>query len=141
MEEKKKTRQLPRSWHLIDAKELPLGRLAVKISNLLCGKGKVSYTPNLDQGDYVVVVNAADLVTTGNKDNKEFYYRYSGYPGGLKSESLGSLRKRKPEEVIRLAIKGMLPKNKLASDRLVRLHIYKGQEHPHTAQLSGEKSN
>ena len=93
--------------------------------------------PNLDQGDYVVVVNASELVTTGNKDNKEFYYRYSGYPGGLKSESLGSLRVRKPEEVIRLAIKGMLPKNKLVRPRMARLHIYKGQEHPHAAQLNG----
>lgn len=141
MVEKKKSRQDLRSWHLVDAKELPLGRLAVKISNLLCGKGKVCYMPNLDQGDAVVVVNAAELVTTGNKDNKEIYYRYSGYPGGLKSETLGSLKSRKPDEVVRLAVKGMLPKNKLVRPRMARLYIYKGPEHPHTAQFGGAKAN
>lgn len=138
MAEKKKAKQpsLPeRSWHLIDAGQLPLGRLAVKISNLLCGKGKVSYRPNLDEGDYVVVVNALGLVTTGNKNDKKTYYRYSGYPGGLRAETLGSLRTRKPEEVVRLAVAGMLPKNKLIRPRLARLYIYKGLEHPHAAQM------
>jgi len=139
MVEKKKSRQDQRLWHLIDARELPLGRLSVKISNLLCGKGKVSYLPNLDQGDAVVVVNALELVTTGSKDNKEVYYRYSGYPGGLRSETLGSLKSRKPDEVIRLAVKGMLPKNKLVRPRMARLYIYGGSEHPHSAQFSGAK--
>lgn len=130
--------KLQRSWHLLDARQEAVGRLAVKISNLLCGKGKVSYLPNLDEGDYVVVINAADLVTTGNKGQKA-YYRYSGYPGGLRSETLSSLKSRKPEEIIRLAVKGMLPKNKLIRPRLARLYIYKGAQHPHAAEFKQEK--
>lgn len=126
-----------RPWHLLDAQELPLGRLAVKISNLLCGKGKVTYQPNIDGGDAVVVVNAANFITTGNKELKKIYYRYSGYPGGLKEETLGKLKKRKPDEVIRKAVYGMLPKNKLAAPRMARLYIYPTSDHPHSAQLSG----
>lgn len=116
-----------------------MGRLAVKISNLLCGKDKVDYLPNLDGGDCVVVVNAASSVTTGNKETKKFYYRYSGYPGGLKKESLGHLKARRPEEVIRLSVRGMLPKNKLADRREARLFIYAGADQPHAAQIAGNK--
>lgn len=138
MGKRMKSPELQRSWHLLDAKAEPLGRLAVKISNWLCGKGKVEYQPNLDKGDYVVVVNAASLVTTGNKEIKKLYYRYSGYPGGLKSETLGNLKRRRPDEVVRNAVKGMLPGNKLVRPRMARLFIYPGAEHPHTAQVGNK---
>ena len=129
-------RVLPRQWHLLDAGMEPLGRLAVKIANLLTGKGKVSYKPNLDAGDYVVVVNANKLVTSGKKDVSKVYYRYSGYPGGLKKETLGSLRVRKPKEVVRHAVSGMLAKNKLLRPRMARLFIYEGADQPHKAQVN-----
>ena len=129
-------RVVPRQWHLLSAAREPLGRLAVKVANFLTGKGKVSYRPNLDAGDYVVIVEAKGLVTSGKKDVSKVYYRYSGYPGGLKRETLGSLRVRKPEEVIRHAVFGMLAKNKLARPRMARLFIYDGTDQPHKAQVN-----
>lgn len=132
----KKSLEKSAQWHLLDAGTAPLGRLAVKIANALSGKNKVSRRPNLDDGDFVVVVNAARLVVTGKKEKDKFYYRYSGYPGGLKKESLGHLRARRPEEIIRHAVSGMLPKNKLLDRRLARLKIYAGAEHPHQAQIN-----
>ena len=129
------TEEPQRLWHLLDAQTQPLGRLAVKTVNLLMGKGKINFQPNLDRGDYVVVINAASLVTTGKKEEKKIYYRYSGYPGGLKSETLASLKARRPQEVIRHAVAGMLPKNKLLDRRMARLKIYPGSEHPHIAQV------
>lgn len=125
-----------RQWVVLDAKSEPLGRLSVKIAKILVGKNKVSFLPNLDEGDEVVVINASALVTTGKKLTRKFYYRYSGYPGGLTKESLGHLKNRRPAEVIRHAVSGMLPKNKLLKRRLARLHIYSGLEHPHEGQLS-----
>ncbi|MCL5003766.1 MAG: 50S ribosomal protein L13 [Patescibacteria group bacterium] len=134
--EKSPNQQTPqRSWHLLDASKEPLGRLSVKIAKLLCGKGKVNYLPNLDLGDYVVVVNAASLLVTGRKEEKKIYYRYSGYPGGLKEESLKSLKARRPEEVLRHAVLGMLSKNKLLKKRMARLLVYRGAEHPHGSQF------
>lgn len=120
---------MKKSWHLIDAKDQILGRLATKIARLLTGKDKVEYVPYLDVGDYVVVINARDVATTGKKERQKVYYRHSGYPGGLKAETLRELRKRRPEEIIRRAVKGMLPKNKLQKSMLRRLHIFAGAEH------------
>lgn len=120
---------MKKSWHLIDAKDQILGRLATKIARLLTGKDKVEYVPYLDVGDYVVVINARDVATTGKKERQKIYYRHSGYPGGLKAETLRELRKRRPEEIIRRAVKGMLPKNKLQKSMLRRLHIFAGAEH------------
>lgn len=128
-------RIVPKSWHLLDAGKRPLGRLSVQINEFLTGKGKVTFQPNLDEGDFVVVINAENLVVTGKKGAKKIYYRYSGYPGGLKSETLNHLKSRRPEEVIRHAVAGMLPKNKLLKRRMARLFVYRGKDHPHTAQV------
>lgn len=125
--QKAKTERL---WHLIDAKDQILGRAATKIARLLTGKDKVEYVPYLDVGDHVVVINAKEVAVTGKKEEQKVYYRYSGYPGGLKKETLRELRERRPEEIIRRAVKGMLPKNKLQKPMLRRLHIYAGGEHP-----------
>lgn len=129
-----------RSWHLVDAHDRILGKVSVEISRLLSGKGKVDYTPNIDLGDYVVVVNAVGVALSGKKDDSKIYYRYSGFPSGLRSETLKSLRQRKPEEVIRRAVSGMLPRNRLHDRRLARLFIYKGSEHPHGAQMGSKNA-
>ena len=126
-----KNPKVKRSWHLVDAKDQILGRLATKIARLLSGKDKVEYVPHLDVGDHVVVVNAKEVAVTGKKEKEKIYYRHSGYPGGLKAETLRELRKRRPEEIIRRAVKGMLPKNKLQKSMLKRLHIFAGKEHPY----------
>jgi len=122
--------KVKREWHLIDAKDKILGRVSTKIAKLLIGKDKVEYVPYLDVGDHVVVTNAAEVGVTGKKEKQKIYYRHSGYPGGLRSETLGDLRERRPEEIIRRAVKGMLPKNKLQKLMLKRLHIFAGAEHP-----------
>ena len=122
--------KVKREWHLIEAKDKILGRISTKIARLLIGKDKVEYVPYLDVGDHVVVVNAAEVGVTGKKEKQKIYYRHSGYPGGLRSETLGDLRERRPEEIIRRAVKGMLPKNKLQKLMLKRLHIFAGAEHP-----------
>lgn len=129
-----KSSEVSRDWILVDASEAPLGRLATVIAKHLIGKHKPTYTPHVDGGDYVVVINAKNLVITGDKMNAKKYYRYSGYPGGLKQLSLREKLDKDPSEVVRLAVKGMLPKNKLAADRLARLRIFVGEEHEHTAQ-------
>lgn len=126
-------------WHVIDARGQVLGKVAVKIAGLLCGKGDVDYTPNAVTGDYVVVINAALFEVTGKKEDQKRYYRYTGFPGGLRSESLGKLRQRRPEEIIRRAVAGMLSRNRLHDRRLARLFIYRGESHPHAAQ-TGEKN-
>lgn len=130
MKNQKDTKNL-RKWHLLEAGSLPLGRLAVKISELLTGKDRVDFQPNLDQGGFVVVINAASLKVTGNKAASKTYYRYSGYPSGLKLTSFLKLLKERPEEIVRHAVVGMLPRNKLASRRLARLYIYRGESQPH----------
>jgi len=122
--------KVKREWHLIDAKDKILGRVSTKIAKLLIGKDKVEYVPYLDVWDHVVVTNAAEVGVTGKKEKQKIYYRHSGYPGGLRSETLGDLRERRPEEIIRRAVKGMLPKNKLQKLMLKRLHIFAGAEHP-----------
>jgi len=122
------TSSIERSWHLFDAKDQVLGRLATKVAKLLMGKEKPTRVPYLDRGDYVVVVNAAKVAVTGKKETQKRYFRYSGYPSGLKSENLGELRKRRPQEIIRHAVVGMLPKNKLSSRMITRLFVYPGEE-------------
>lgn len=121
--------KVERKWHLIDVKDQILGRSATKIARLLSGKDKVEYVPYLDVGDHVVVINAREVAVTGKKERQKIYYRHSGYPGGLKAETLRELRERAPEEIIRRAVEGMLPKNKLQKSMLKRLHIFAGAEH------------
>ena len=129
-----KSSEIKREWYLIDAKSLPLGKLAVVIADKLMGKSKVTYTPHIDNGDYVVVINAKDLVVTGNKMTDKMYHRHSGFPGGLTSLKLEEVVEKDPSYAIKEAVKGMLPKNKLAADRLARLRIFSGSEHTHAAQ-------
>jgi large subunit ribosomal protein L13 len=124
-------------WHLVDADNQVLGRLTTRIARLLIGKDKVEFVPYLDMGDCVVVINAHRIRVTGKKETDKIYYQHSGYPGGLRSETLGELRKRRPEEVIRRAVRGMLPKNKLQKERLKRLHIFAGAEHPFGDKFGG----
>ncbi len=130
-----KTQDIKRSWHLVDCQGKTLGRLATDIAALLIGKKKRDYTPNQDMGDFVVVINAKDIVLTGNKLLDKKYYRHSMYPGGFREEVAGKLMERDPRKVIEHALLGMLPKNKLRDARMARLKIYAGAEHPHTAQF------
>jgi len=123
-----------RDWYLVDATGKTLGRLASEIAKILMGKHKPTYTPHVDNGDFVVVVNAEKIHVTGKKLEKKIYYWHTGYPGGLKSATLKELLQKKPTEVIRLAVRGMLPKNKLRDRRMKRLKVYAGPEHPHKAQ-------
>ena len=129
-----KASEISREWWVIDATTLPLGKLAVVIADKLMGKSKVTYTPHIDNGDYVVVINAKNLVVTGDKMTKKKYYRHSGFPGGLTELKLEEVIEKNPAVAIREAVKGMLPKNKLAADRLARLRVFEGAEHAHTAQ-------
>lgn len=129
-------KEVKREWYLLDAENQILGRLAEKIAKLLMGKSKVTQYPNLDSGDCVVVTNIKGLKVSGGKEEKKVYYRYSGYPGGLKSETYGKLFSRKPEDVLRIAVKGMLPANKLLSERLARLHIYKDDKFPQKVKFA-----
>ncbi len=127
-------RAVERRWYLIDAEGQTLGRLATQIADALRGKRKPTYTPHVDTGDFVVVVNAEKISVTGSKRQEKMYYRHSGYPGGLKSRTLNDMLERRPEEVIRLAVRGMLPKNRLARKQLTKLKVYAGPDHPHEAQ-------
>jgi large subunit ribosomal protein L13 len=123
-----------RDWLLVDASGKTLGRLATQIADTLRGKRKPEYTPHIDTGDFVVVVNAEKIHVTGNKLEDKVYYRHSGYPGGLRSRTLKDMLERRPEEVIRKAVKGMLPRNRLARQQLRKLKVYAGPDHPHQAQ-------
>jgi large subunit ribosomal protein L13 len=123
-----------RNWVIVDANGQTLGRLATQIADALRGKRKPEYTPHIDTGDFVVVVNAEKISVTGNKRADKLYRRHSGYPGGLKTRTLEEMLARRPEEVIRLAVKGMMPRNRLARKQLTKLKVYAGAEHPHTAQ-------
>jgi large subunit ribosomal protein L13 len=123
-----------RTWLLVDAEGQTLGRLATRIADALRGKRKPTYTPHVDVGDFVVVVNAEKISVTGAKRTEKLYHRHSGYPGGLRTRTLAEMLERRPEEVIRLAVKGMLPRNRLARKQLTKLKIYAGPEHPHAAQ-------
>lgn len=121
-------------WFVVDAENVVLGRLATQIANVLRGKHKPVFTPSVDTGDFVVVVNAEKIALTGKKVADKVYYSHSGFPGGIKSATAGELLAKKPEEVIRKAVKGMLPKNKLARHMLKKLKVYSGASHPHEAQ-------
>ena len=123
-----------RDWLLVDASGKTLGRLATQIADMLRGKRKPEYTPHIDTGDFVVVVNAEKIHVTGNKRASKMYRHHSGYPGGLRTRSLNDVLERRPEEVIRIAVKGMLPRNRLARQQLGKLKVYAGPEHPHEAQ-------
>jgi large subunit ribosomal protein L13 len=123
-----------RNWLVVDAQGKTLGRLATQIADLLRGKRKPTYTPHVDVGDFVIVVNAEKIVVTGNKLEAKRYWRHSGYPGGIRSRTLGEQLERHPEDVIRRAVKGMLPRNRLARQQLRKLKVYAGPDHPHSAQ-------
>ena len=127
-----------RNWLLVDASGKTLGRLATQIADALRGKRKPQYTPHIDTGDFVVVVNAEKVRVTGNKREDKLYHRHSGYPGGLRTRTLDEMLRRRPEEVIRLAVKGMLPRNRLSRAQIKKLKIYAGPEHPHEAQAPTE---
>jgi large subunit ribosomal protein L13 len=129
-----KPSEVNRRWILIDAADAPLGRVSTQIAKYLIGKYKPSYTPHIDGGDYVVVINAANAVVTGDKETGKVYYRHSGFPGGIKDATLAEVRTKHPERIISAAVKGMLPKNKLAAERMKRLRIFAGTEHTHAAQ-------
>jgi large subunit ribosomal protein L13 len=123
-----------RDWLVVDAEGQTLGRLATRIADALRGKRKPEYTPHIDTGDFVVVINAEKIHVTGNKLEQKRYWRHSGYPGGIKSRTLAEMLDRRPEEVIRKAVKGMLPRNRLARRQLTKLKVYAGPDHPHAAQ-------
>ena len=126
--------EVTRHWYLVDAEGQTLGRLATRIADTLRGKGKAEYTPHVDTGDFVVVVNAEKIQVTGNKLDQKMYHRHSGYPGGLRSRTLREQLERRPTEVLRKAVKGMLPRNRLARRQITKLKIYAGPVHPHEAQ-------
>jgi len=123
-----------RDWYVVDAEGKNLGRLATRIADTLRGKRKPEYTPHCDTGDFVVVVNAEKVTVTGRKLEQKTYFRHSGYPGGLRSRTLAEMLDRNPEEVVRKAVKGMLPRNRLARAQLTKLKVYAGPDHPHQAQ-------
>ena len=126
--------EIAREWYVVDAEGQTLGRLATQIADTLRGKNKAAYTPHVDTGDFVVVVNAEKIRVTGKKMEQKRYWRHSGYPGGIKSRTLAEMLDRRPEEVIRKAVKGMLPRNRLARKQLTKLKVYAGPDHPHAAQ-------
>lgn len=130
-----KKEEIKRDWHLVDLSGRTLGRVATEISQLLIGKHKPDYTPHLDCGDYVVVVNSADVEVSGKKREDKMYYRHTGYMGGLKSASFDELIEKKPNLVIKLAVKNMLPKNKLRKKRLQRLRVFKNEDHPYADKV------
>ena len=135
-----KSVNLEKNWHLVDAEDKVLGRLAVKIATILSGKNKAQYSPNADLGDFVVVVNAEKVKVTGNKFSQKNYYHHTGYPGGLKTKSFEKMQEDSPEKIIVKAVKGMLPKNKLANQIIKKLKVYSGSVHPHIGQQPKELS-
>jgi large subunit ribosomal protein L13 len=130
-----KPKDITRAWHVIDAEDLVLGRLATEVARLLRGKHKPIFAPHVDTGDHVIVVNAAHIVMTANKGTQKMAYRHSGYPGSLRATSYGELLARKPEELVRRAVRGMLPKGTLGRQMLNKLKVYAGPDHPHAAQM------
>ena len=129
-----KPADIQREWHVIDATDVVLGRLAVQTANLIRGKHKPTFAPHIDMGDHVVIVNADKVVLTSDKGETKNVYRHSGFPGGLRERTLREQLARRPEEVLRKAVKGMLPRNRLGRQQLTKLKIYAGPEHPHDAQ-------
>lgn len=130
-----KKEAVTRDWYLVDVDNKVLGRVATEIANVLRGKNKPTFTPSVDTGDFVIVVNAEKIALTGKKMSDKIYYSHSGFPGGLKDISAGKLIEKKPEDLLKKAVKGMLPKNKLARHMLKKLKIYSGSTHPHAAQM------
>ncbi len=133
--------EIKTGWHKVDAKGKILGRLATEVATVLTGKNKPQYVPYLDNGDHVVVVNAASVKTTGKKETQKVYFRHSGFPGGDKKETLAKLRLRKPEEVIRHAVWGMMPKNKLGKKMIKKLHVFSGTTHSYQDKIKEAKSD
>ncbi|MFA5774746.1 MAG: 50S ribosomal protein L13 [Ilumatobacteraceae bacterium] len=129
-----KASEIERQWHLVDADGLVLGRMCTEVANILRGKHKPTFTPNIDLGDHVVIINASKIVLTRQKADQELVYDYSGYPGGLRSETYGRLLRRKPEDAIRRSIRGMLPKGPLGRQMIKKLKVHSGPEHGHEAQ-------
>ena len=129
-----KADDIERGWHVVDADGLVLGRLATEVASCLRGKHKTIFAPHIDTGDHVIVVNAAKVVLTSDKADKKFVYSHSGYPGGLTRTGYGDLMDRRPEEVVRRAVRGMLPRTRLGRRQLLKLRVYAGPEHPHKAQ-------
>jgi large subunit ribosomal protein L13 len=129
-----KMSEVQREWHVVDADGATLGRLATQVATILRGKHHVTFTPSLDTGDPVIIVNASKIRVTGNKLKDKMYVRHSGYPGGFRAETLERLLSRRPEEVIRRAVRGMLPQNRLGEQMMRKLHVYAGADHPHAAQ-------
>ena len=127
-----------RDWYVVDAAGKTLGRLATQIADVLRGKRKPTYTPHVDVGDFVIVINAGKVAVTGDKREQKRYWRHSGYPGAIRSRTLGEMLERRPEEVIRRAVKGMLPRNRLARRQITKLKVYAGPDHPHAAQKPTE---
>ena len=133
-----KPEEVRRDWFVVDATDKILGRLATQIADVLRGKRKPTYTAHVDVGDFVIVVNAEKIAVTGNKREDKRYWRHSGYPGGIRFRTLGELLERRPEEVIRKAVKGMIPRNRLGRQQLRKLKVYAGPDHPHQAQKPTE---
>lgn len=129
-----KKEEVSRDWYLVNVEDKVLGRVATQIANVLRGKNKPTFTPSVDTGDFVIVVNAEKIALTGNKLDDKMYYSHSGFPGGIKSINAGKLLEKKPADIIKKAVKGMLPKNKLGRHMLDKLKVYSGAEHPHKAQ-------
>lgn len=126
--------EIERTWYVVDAEGLTLGRMATEVARVLRGKHKAMYTPHMDTGDHVIIVNADKVVLTAGKADRKFVHRHSGYPGGLKTQTYANLMDKKPEEAVRRTIKGMLPKNRLGRSMLSKLKVYAGPNHPHAAQ-------
>ena len=129
-----KLAELEHDWYVVDAAGVPLGRLSTQVARLLMGKHKPAWAPHIDTGDFVIVINAEKSVLTGRKETDKVYYRHTGYPGGLKSETAGERRKRRPSKLVEEAVRGMLPKNSLGRKFLRKLKVYAGPDHPHQAQ-------
>ena len=129
-----KPAEVKKDWYIVDAEGMRLGRLATKVASVLRGKHKPTYTPNVDCGDYVIIINASKVVYTGDQEEKKIYYRHSMYPGGLKSRTIGLMKRQYPVELVEHAVKGMLPHNKLGDKIRTHLYVYEGAEHPHAAQ-------
>jgi large subunit ribosomal protein L13 len=125
---------IQRTWYVVDAHDVPLGRLASEVAQVLRGKNKPTYAPHMDGGDFVVVVNAGSVHVSGNKEFEKIYFRHSGYPGGLRAETLSEVRAKHPERLVEIAVRGMLPKNRLGRQMLRKLKVYAGPEHPHRSQ-------
>ena len=129
-----KASEITRAWHVVDAEGLVLGRLCTEVARVLRGKHKTTFAPHIDTGDHVIIINASKVVLTKGKADSEMVHRYSGYPGGLKSETYGNLLGRKPADAVRLSVRGMLPKGPLGRQQIKKLKVYAGAEHPHSSQ-------